>query len=103
MSRKLIVWDIYEIKTKSSPLTKVMLRGRIRKICLENNKNVLVENSEDSENTVRFGVIAGEDIEIIKKYLDGILSDVLIEKIKEKVQNPVLSKMKVNLEDRYSL
>src|SRR3989344_464268 len=103
MSEKLIDWDVYEITTKSSPLTKIMLRGRIRKLCLENNKNVLVENSGDSENAVRFAVTSGGDISLINSYLEKILPDVKIEKIKSNVKNPVLSKMKVNLEERYFL
>lgn len=103
MFKPIITWDIYEIKAKSSTLTKVMLRGRIRKFCLDNNRNVLVENAEDVENTVRFAVPSKEDISDIKKYLESILSDVSIEKIKMKIKNPVLSKMRVNLEDRYTL
>lgn len=103
MSKKLLNWDIYEVSTKSSSLTEVMLRGRIRKVCLENNLNVLVENAEDKENIVRFAILSGENLSILGKYLEKILPDVKIEKIKAKVQNPVLSKMKVNLEERYNL
>ena len=103
MPKSLIDWDIYEIKTKSSSITKVMLRGRIRKLGLESNQNVLVENVEDSENTVRFAVPSGEDISEIKEYLERILSDVSVEKIKKNIRNPVLSKIKVNLEERYTL
>ena len=44
MYQELLKWDIYEIKTKSTPTTGVMLRGRIRKFCLENKRNVLVLN-----------------------------------------------------------
>ena len=103
MLKPLINWDIYEVKTKSSPITQVMLRGRIRKFCLESNRNVLVENAEDSENTVRFAVPSGEDVSNIKKYLEKILPDVYVEKIKTSIGNPVLSKIKVNLEERYNL
>lgn len=103
MLKPLINWDVYEIKTKSSPITEVMLRGRVRKFCLENNRNLLIENAEDSKNIVRFAVPSGEDISDIKKYLEKILSDVFVEKIKSKIPNPVLSKIKVNLEDRYIL
>lgn len=103
MSETLISWDVYEIKTESSPITKVMLRGRIRKFCLINQRNILVENAEDAENVVRFAVLSGEDILDIRNYLEKILPDTHIEKIKENVFNPVLSKMKVNLEERYTL
>ncbi len=103
MGKSLIKWDIYEIKAKSSHLTGVMLRGRIRKLCLENNKNVLLENAEESENIVRFAVLSGEDAILIKDYLRKILPDVHVEKIKEEVINPILSKIKVNLEERYAL
>jgi len=103
MFKSIISWDIYEIKAKSSPITEAMLRGRIRKFCLDNNRNILVENAEDSENTVRFAVPFGEDIASIKKYLESIFFDLSIKKIKMKIKNPVLSKIKVNLEDRYTL
>ena len=103
MVRKIMNWDIYEIKTLSSPITEVMLRGRIRKLCLNNKRNVLVENSEDSKNTVRFAVPSGENISIIKEYLEKILPDVIIKDVGTKIKNPVLSKLRVNLEERYSL
>ena len=103
MFKQIINWDIYEVKTKSSPIIEVMLRGRIRKLCLGDNRNVLVENAQDSENTVRFAVPSGEDVTNIKKYLKKILPDVIVEKIKDKIQNPILSKLKVNIEERYDL
>ncbi len=103
MFKPIILWDLYEIKTKSSPITGVMLRGRVRKFCLDKNRNVLIENAEGIKNVVRFAVPSGEDISAIKEYLKSILPDVLIEQIKMNIKNPILSKLKVNLEDRYAL
>jgi len=103
MFKEIIKWDIYEVTTKSTPINNVMLRGRIRKFCLESDRNVLVENSQDIENSVRFAVTTGESATEIKIYLNKILPDVKIELVKENVPNPVLSKLKVNIEDRYTL
>ena len=99
----IIRWDIYEITTRATSLTGVMLRGRIRKLCLENNKNVLVENAKDVEGAVRFAVPVGEDPAIIITYLSKILPDAKVAKVHEGIPNPVLSKLKVNLEERYTL
>jgi hypothetical protein len=103
MYQELLKWDIYEIKTKSTPITGVMLRGRIRKFCLENKRNVLVENAQDIKESVRFAIPAGEDSAAIQKYINKILSDASINLVEEDVPNPVLSKLKVNIEDRYTL
>jgi len=103
MFKEIINWDIYEIKTVSTPITGVMLRGRIRKLCLGQNRNVLVENARDIEETVRFAVPVGEEIFTINNYLNKILPDVKIEKVKENIPNPTLSKLQVNIEDRYTL
>lgn len=103
MGIRLIKWDVYEISSESTPLVGVMLRGRIRKLCLENNQNVLVENTGDVERRVRFAVPSGEDISLIEEYLKNIIPDVRINVIMENVANPILSKLKLNVEDRYSL
>ncbi|MFT4311202.1 MAG: hypothetical protein ACMXX7_01095 [Candidatus Woesearchaeota archaeon] len=103
MPMKIIKWNIYEIKTKTTPLTGVMLRGRIRKFCLENNRNVLAENTQDIEKSVRFAIPFGEDVSEIKEYLKKIIPDVSVELVRENIPNPVLSKLKVNFEDRYTL
>lgn len=80
-----------------------MLRGRIRKLCLENKRNVLVENTEDIEKRVRFAVPSGEDISVILEYLIKIIPDIEIKKVEKNVPNPVLSKLKLNIESRYKL
>lgn len=103
MFKEIIKWDIYEIRTESALMVGVMLRGRIRKFCLENNRNVLVENTQDIENSVRFAIPVGENHADINLYLRKILPNVKVELVKESIPNPVLSKLKVNIEDRYIL
>lgn len=103
MNNELINWDLYEIYSSSEKLNGVMLRGRIRKLCLKNKLNIIIDNATDKENTVRFCVFSKENISIIKKYLDEKFDNIKIKKIKEKINNPVLSKLKVNLENRYTL
>ncbi len=84
-----------------------MLRGRIRKLCLENlHINCMAENAEESDtpNSVRFAVLHKEEkIEEIKTYIYSVLPDANIELVLPKVKNPVLSKLKCNLEGRYTL
>ena len=53
----LLKWQLYEISSDTSSLNGVMLRGRIRKFGLENNIDVLAENTEDTENGVRFATL----------------------------------------------
>lgn len=96
-------WDIYEISSVTEYLNGVMLRGRIRKFGLENGIDILAENTEDAENKVRFAVLTGSSIKSIQNYLETILTDVKVELISQSVKNPVLSKLKVNKEERYTL
>ncbi len=103
MTSKLIYWDIYEIQTKETPIRGVMLRGKIRKLCLEQKRNVLVENTQDKEKSVRFAIPSKEDSSLIVEYLHSTLPDVTIERVEEHIPNPVLSKLKVNITDRYTL
>ena len=103
MNKKLVSWDIYEIQTKETSINGVMLRGRIRKLCLELNRNVLVENTQDIEKSVRFAIPSKEDPVEIIDYLRKILPDVSVSLVLENTPNPILSKLKVNIEDRYSL
>lgn len=100
---KIISWDIYEISTTFSNIKDVMLRGRIRKFCLEKGINVLVENASDEENKVRFAIFNGTDSSLIVEKIKEMIPDSNINLIKENVQNPVLSKLKVNIEERYTL
>jgi hypothetical protein len=103
MFKEIIKWDIYEIRTESTPINGVMLRGRIRKFCLINNRNVLAENTEDIEKSVRFAIPSGEDASKIIEFLNSLLPDATIELVRKNVANPVLSKLKVNIEDRYTI
>ncbi len=99
----LLYWDIYEISTVTSSINGVMMRGRLRKLALENDLNFLTENTEDVKGGVRFAVLQGTDAILFIKYLNSIMPDVTINLVREKVANPVLSKLKVNLVERYTL
>jgi hypothetical protein len=99
----LLMWDIYEIHTTQTEIHGVMLRGRIRKLGLEQGFNVLCENASDEEKCVRFAVLRSEDAELVTNYLKHIIPDVAVERVAAAVGNPVLSKLKVNQEERYTL
>lgn len=103
MEKQLISWDIYEVSSAKSSLKGVMLRGRIRKLGLENNCTVLTENTQDIENGVRFAVIHQVDPGLFSEYIKSIIPDATVELVAESVVNPVLSKLKVNIESRYTL
>ncbi|NTW62178.1 hypothetical protein HGB25_02085 [Candidatus Saccharibacteria bacterium] len=103
MNSQLIYWDVYEIHTTKTPITGAMFRGRIRKLGLEKGINVLVENCEDIDNRVRFAVTNAQDLEVISSYIKVVAPDVQIELKLKDVNNPVLSKLKVNIESRYTL
>lgn len=98
-----IAWDIYEITTEKTEIHGVMLRGRIRKLGLENGFNVLCENATDTEKCVRFAVTVPEDAEKAIDYLKSIIPDVRVSLALQRVVNPVLSKLKVNQQERYTL
>ncbi len=87
----------------STPIVGVMFRGRVRKFCLEVQRNVLVENAESGNDVVRFGIPAGEDSTQIQDYIRTIAPDAQIQFITPHIANPVLSKLNVNVEERYSL
>ena len=103
MTDKLLLWNIYEVSSQNSSLNGVKLRGRIRKLGLNHRFNVLAENTEDAKNSVRFAVINDNGKEIVEKYITKIISDVKIECVLRQCSNPVLSKLKVNIESRYKL
>lgn len=100
---ELLAWRIYEISADESSLNGVMLRGRIRKFGLENELNVLTENTEDAENGVRFATLTQEDGSRVGEYVLSVIPDANVTLVDTDVQNPVLSKMKVNQADRYTL
>ncbi|HEY1074701.1 MAG TPA: hypothetical protein VGE59_03330 [Patescibacteria group bacterium] len=103
MKQPLFNWIVYEIQTESSVINGVMLRGRIRKLGLEKGFNVLVENAQDQENTVRFATLSKEDAETISTYIHSVINDASVSLVLESLANPVLSKLKVNIETRYNL
>jgi hypothetical protein len=79
-----------------------MLRGRVRKLGLEKGFNVLCENASDEENCVRFAVLSPDDATVMIDYLKHIIPDANITVVAT-AANPVLSKLKVNKEERYTL
>lgn len=99
----LITWDIYEIRTAKTEIHGIMLRGRIRKFGLQNKRNVLCENASDTENCVRFALLHGESPDDFTDYLKSIIPDVEVTLAATNLANPVLSKLKVNKEERYTL
>ena len=80
-----------------------MYRGRIRKFFLERKRNILVENAQDVESAVRFAIPGGEDPSEINEYIIKISPGAIVTLIRENVPNPVLSKQKINIENRYTL
>jgi len=98
---EVLTWDIYEVVSSEDVLHGVMLRGRIRKFCIEQNQNCLVENASDKANTVRFAVPAGTEVKAVSDFVGKILKNVQVEKVADAVPNPVLSKLKVNDLSRY--
>ncbi len=103
MALELLKWDIYQISTSGSVIKGVKLRGRIRKFCLINEINVLAENAFDEENTVRFAVLSGTDVGKIVEKIKEMIPDSSVELVRESIVNPVLSKLKVNIKERYTL
>lgn len=99
----MIEWNIYEITTKQSLIHGVMLRGRIRKFSLENNIELLVENATDKINCVRFALCDVVNFDLVAGFVENIITDSTISIVLSNIKNPVLSKLKVNKEDRYSI
>jgi hypothetical protein len=96
-------WDIYEITSEKTQLHGVKLRGCIRKYSLINKINLLIENASDKENAVRFAVENNINTNDIISFIKTLSPDLEINLIQEDLINPVLSKMKVNIEDRYEI
>lgn len=99
----MIFWDLYEIKCDSETLHNVKLRGRIRKFTIENDITCLLENAQDEENTVRFGLITGADSSLVVEFVKNIIPDADIVSCLKNIPNPVLSKLKVNDPSRYEI
>jgi len=99
----ILFWDLYEIRCNHEMLHGVKLRGRIRRFAIENDVNCLVENAQDVENVVRFGVLSGEDSGLISKFVENLLPGAVILNSLKNIPNPVLSKLKVNDLSRYEI
>ncbi len=79
-----------------------MLRGRLRRFANQQQINFLVENDEDGQ-IVRFAMLTDSNASGMIEYIKTTVPGAEIEKVREKITNPVLSKLKVNLDDRYSV
>lgn len=96
-----LFWNIYEVTSKE-PIHNVKFRGRVRKYALEKNITLLCENATDKENTVRFALLEDQSLQDIKRYITSIVDSTNIHLAASKVENPVLSKLKVNDSNRYT-
>jgi hypothetical protein len=99
----MITWKIFEITTKETLIQGVMLRGRLRKLAIQHKTDLLTENSSDKQNCVRFAIKKPDSEEFVIKYIRTILEDSEINLVADNVTNPVLSKIKVNDDSRYTL
>lgn len=103
MKIDLLHWHVYDVTAPTSALNGVQLRGRTRKYAVEHGINMLMENTEDMSNAVRFAVLNDSDARTITKYIQSIAEDTQVVLAKENVPNPVLSKITVNDRDRYTI
>lgn len=103
MNKELIIWDIYEVRPSSTPVTWVSFRWRLRKFAVEKNINLLVENTEDIVWSTRFALISWESSEEIKSYIFKKYLGTQIELVMKDTPNPILSKLRTNIESRYEL
>ena len=102
MKNNLLEWDMYEIFSDTIALHGVKCRGKLRKCALLNNINLLAENAQDKENTVRFVVLKGEDISFLQEFINKTFSNPSLSKVGT-FYNPILSKLKSNDEARYTI
>lgn len=93
-------WNIYEISS-SDKQHGVKMRGRIRKFAIENNIELLTENASDKENVVRFALSDASTLPQVKEFVATIVENPQIDEVMAGVVNPILSKLKVNLIERY--
>ena len=100
---EVLKWDIWEVSSSEESIHGVMFRGRIRKFTLQENITCLVENATDKENIVRFALLKGEKSDIVINFIKKLLQNVEVRGVAVSVANPVLSKLKVNTEDRYTI
>lgn len=103
MKEELLHWLLYDVTAGTSLLNGVRLRGRTRKFAVEHGINMLIENTTDIPNSVRFAVLSENDAQIIATYIQSIIADSSIALAGKNVANPVLSKLTVNNLDKYTL
>lgn len=95
MATKLLLWSVYDIRSDSTSLIGISLRGRIRKYGVQNSINVLVENASDADNCVRFALLTTEDDTQISEYILSVVPDATIAQSLTDIPNPVLSKLSI--------
>lgn len=103
MNNELLKWFVYDVTAPQSALNGVQMRGRTRKFAVENGINLLIENTEDISNAVRFAVLNVNDAKTVSDYIHSIAPDAEIVLTRQDVPNPVLSKITVNNLDRYTI
>lgn len=98
----LLSWDIYEISSEE-PIHGVMFRGRIRKYCISEGINVLVENASDMENTVRFALIHNTNPDTLLAKITEFSQSANVRLVSQSCPCPVLSKLNINISERYEI
>lgn len=103
---KLIKWTIFEV-TSENPLSGIKFHGRMRKLGISLDVNLLLENDQGNDTCVRFAIpddeINQESMASIYALIKKISSDAQILFKQDGVVNPVLSKLCINDESRYEL
>jgi len=99
----MINWNIYEIASQTQKLHGVKFRGRIRKFAISQNINVITENASDKDNVVRFAIEESQTAAPFIEFINTIMPDCQVDLIANQVHNPVLSKLKINIADRYEI
>jgi hypothetical protein len=99
----ILYWDIYEIRSDTTPLQDIKLRGKIRKFTMEKEITCLTENASDEKNVVRFALLTNIDPRAVSEFIKNLLPKAEITESFKNISNPVLSKLKVNDSTRYEL
>ena len=99
----MLQWNIYEISSQTHKLHAVKCRGRIRKFANQSQINLLTENASDKENVVRFAVLVDQDPAKIIDFIRSLFDHVKVTVAETNISNPVLSKLKINIDNRYEI
>ncbi|MFT4532570.1 MAG: hypothetical protein ACI9T8_000596 [Candidatus Saccharimonadales bacterium] len=97
----MLKWNIYEITSANYVLHGVKFRGRIRVYGIDNNIDLLTENATDKDNCVRFAITDNTYLDGIKEMVNATVKGADVVEAMSDVVNPVLSRLKVNLHERY--